>query len=150
MQLFPDEYVITQSNDDRIILTSHRVSYNYISLNRSQTQTVMLEHITSCTVEKSANQLSLLLALAGALIVADGVYTNNQFQLYAGAAFTLLMGWRYLVSRRSLILISSPGTTIKIIGDGLSKEQINDFINKVEHAKHQRLMSVAQHGHSQV
>lgn len=147
MQLFPDEYVITKSNDESVILTSHRVTYNYSSMSKSQTQTIMLEHITSCEGESSSNQLSLILAIIGVLIFIGGTNTKNELQLIVGAALALLMGWKYLVSKRSLILISSPSATIKILGNGLSKEKINDFINKVEHAKHQRLMSVAKHGH---
>lgn len=147
MELFPDEYVITRSNEDSVILTSHRVSYNYSSLSSSQTQTIMLEHITSCEGEKSSNKLNLVLALIGAGIFIGGTNSNNEFQVYLGAALALIMGWKYLASRKSLILISSPSATIKIMGNGLSREQINDFINKVPHAKHQRLMSVAKHGH---
>jgi len=100
----------------------------------------MLEHITSCEGEKSSNKLYLALALIWAIIFVAGTNINNEFQVYLGAAFALIMGWGYLASRKSLILISSPSATIKITGNGLSKEQINDFINKVEHAKHQRLM----------
>lgn len=147
MQLFPDEYVITKSNDESVILTSHRVTYNYSSISKSQTQTIMLEHITSCEGESSSNQLNLILAIIGALVFIGGTNNKNELQLFVGAGLALLMGWRYLVSKRSLILISSPSATIKILGNGLSKEKINDFINKVEHAKHQRLMSVAKHGH---
>lgn len=147
MQLFPDEYVITSSNDNSVILTSHRITYNYASLNRSQTQTIMLEHITSCEREKSANKLYLVLALIGTFIFVGGTNIKNELQVFLGAAFALIMGWQYLSSRKSLILISSPSATIKITGSSLSKEQIQSFINKVEHAKHQRLMSVAKQGH---
>src|SRR6218665_3579242 len=140
MQLFPDENLITKSNDESVILTTHRITYNYATWSKSQTQTIMLEHITSCEGEKSSNKLSLVLALIGVIIFIGGTDRNNQFQLIVGAALAIIMGWRYLTSRKSLILISSPSSTIKIMGNGLSKEQINDFINKVEHAKHHRLM----------
>lgn len=147
MQLFPDEYVITTSNNNSVILTSHRVTYKYSSLSKSQTQTIMLEHITSCEGEKSSNNLNLVLALIGVFIFWGGTNNANEFQIYLGAALGLIMGWKYLSSKKSLILISSPSATIKIAGNGLSKEKINDFINKVEQAKHKRLMSVAKHGH---
>lgn len=147
MQLFPDEYIITKSNDESVILTTHRISYNYSSFSRSQTQTIMLEHITSCEGEKSSNKLSLVLAFLGVVLFVGGTKDNNDVQVIVGVLLTILMVWKYVSSRKSNILISSPSSTIKIVGNGLSREQINDFINKVEHAKHQRLMSVAKHGH---
>lgn len=46
--LFPDEKIILKSDNNQVILTSHRICYEYKEWSRAYNQSIMLEYITSC------------------------------------------------------------------------------------------------------
>lgn len=104
----------------------------------------MLEHITSC--ENFYSSQIWLLALGGLFIVlglitgaTSSTYDNHSQAISLYILLALICGTLYWSSRRSYITIASPSTKMKINVAKMKKQQVLDFINKVELAKHKRI-----------
>ena len=142
LTLFPDEQLITQSNDNAVTLTTHRICYEYKEWGRSYNQNIMLEHITS-SENKYNTQIWLLiisiLSFIGSLVCASGGNTEG----FRVALFiTLCCLALYWITRSNVIIIASPSTKMMIKATGMKREQVLEFINKVEQAKHKRLLNL--------
>ena len=139
MTLFTDENVILESDTKEVILTSHRISQKISGASTTRTKSIMLEHITSChTYHKS----SLIALLSGSLFIILAFLiggTSEKFiSTIIGVAFILY----YFSSKRSEIQISSPSTTISMKVDKMPQKSVEHFIDKVENAKHTRMLAV--------
>ena len=136
--LFPDEEILTQSPEGMVILTTHRICYEYKELGRSYNQSIALEHITSC--ENFYNTQIWLLILGG-IIFLGGLFAgtqNNSGALSIAILVAIVCGGLYLLTRQNFIIIASPSTKMKIKVTGMKREQVLSFINKVEQAKNKR------------
>ena len=144
LSLFPEEHIITQSSEGAVTITTHRICYEYKEVGRSYNQSIMLEHITSCE-NRYITQVWLL--VLGGLFIALGLmmgstsnpYNNHNSMISLFILLALICGALYLSSRRSFITIASPSTKMKINAAGMKKQQVLDFINKVELTKHKRI-----------
>jgi len=134
LTLFPDENLITESTDGGIILTSQRIYREEIQFGSAYSQRIMLEHVTSC--EKSI-KLKMWLLILGLLVLIFGASIQSPIAL-----LSILFFGMYLYTRKSIIIISSPSTKIEINVSRMKLNQIQSFINKVEHTKHQRLLNL--------
>ena len=94
----------------------------------------MLEHVTSC--EKSVRS-KMWLFILGLLVLMFGAAIQSPIALLSILFFVM-----YLYTRKSIIIISSPSTKIEINVSRMKLNQIQSFINKVEHTKHQRLLNL--------
>lgn len=140
--LFPDEKIVSQSNGDRVILTTHRICYENKEWGRSYNQSIMLEHITSC--ENHYNSNNWLLVLAGFFIIF-GTYTSgsgNGDLLGLGIIIGVFLLIGYWLTRRNLIIIGSPSTKMMINVTGMKREYVLSFINYIEQTKHKRVLSI--------
>ena len=148
MQLFNDENLIVKSNEDKVILTSHRISYNDSSFASTTKQTIMLEHITSCESKETTKTILLVLVIVCLVLLFISTGGGDFKNLGPiGMAGAILFGVFYFKSKRSSVIISSPSTKIVINTKGMKSDAINRFIDQVEKAKHERLMSISKHGH---
>lgn len=143
--LFPDEQIITESSEGIVVLTTHRICYTNSSWSKSYNQSIMLEHITSCETFYSAQIWLLLLSGASFIGCFFGDIYNSSFNLIIAISVAFLSLMLYYSSRRSLIRISSPSTNMEINVKNMHKETVLNFINKVEQAKHKRVMSMSKH-----
>lgn len=142
LTLFPDEKVVSQSSDKSVILTSHRLCYEYREWGRSYNQNIMLEHITSCE-NFSKKQYTLLLIGAFLCIIGVAQALDNNMVLAAPAiAAGLIFIFFYWRTQSSMITIASPSTRMNINVTGMRRESVLNFINTIEQTKHQRLMSL--------
>ena len=134
LSLFPDEKLITESTDGGIILTSQRICREEIQFGNANSQSIMLEHVTSC---ESSSKSKMWLLVLGILILILGAAIQSPIAL-----LSILFFWVYFYSRKSVIIISSPSTKMEINVIGMKLDQVQSFINKVEHTKHQRLLDL--------
>lgn len=143
LQLFPDEQLITQSTDGGVTLTTHRIAYEYKEWGRSYNQSIMLEHITSC--ENAYNTQVWLLVLGGiCFVIALLAATNGNTQGFGGATLiALVFAIIYWQTRSNLIIIASPSTKMVIKVNGMKRDRVLEFINKVEQAKHKRILTLS-------
>src|SRR5258708_1905356 len=89
--LFSDEQIITKSDSDIVVLTSHRIFKEEKDFGASYNQSIMLEHITSCE-NKYVTQMWLL--ILGILLTLVTIFCagneENQRYLIPAAFFALL------------------------------------------------------------
>lgn len=132
LSLFEGEKIVTQSNDESVTLTTHRILYNNDSWGNSYNQNIGLEHITSC--ENRHISYVLLLVLAVGSIVAG--FSNGEFVGAILASITFLLIFKF--TKRNILIISSPSTKISIVAK-MNKEKVLEFIDLIEETKFRRI-----------
>jgi len=134
--LFENEKMITQSDNDLVTLTTHRIEYHSTSLGKEIITSIMLDKISSIEVNFSQAFWALIV---GALSVLIGLYygTINQGNimisgLVIGIVFLLI----FLFTRQHVIIISSDGgAKIKFEIKEMNDSTVLEFVNKIEKAK---------------
>lgn len=138
LSLFPDEHLVTQSSDQSVTLTMHRICYESREWGKSYNQNIMLEHITSC--ENYFRNQYMLLVIAALFVIA--ILSNDATIKAPAVVAALLLAFFYWRSRSNMIIVSSPSTKIRINVTGMSRAKVLDFINKIEQTKHKRVLSL--------
>lgn len=141
IKLFEGEKIVSQSNEDSVILTTHRICYEYSTWGNSYNQNIPLEHITSC--ENKATSFIILYILAvGSLLIGLGLGIDDLSSGVAGfVAFVFLIAI-YRKTKKNLIIIASPSTKMQINVVGMEKEKILDFIDMIEETKYTRVRAL--------
>lgn len=139
LTLFPDEQLVSQSSDQSVTLTTHRICYESREWGKSYNQNVMLEHITSC--ENYFRNQYMLLVIA-ALCIVITILSNDATIKAPAVVAALLLAFFYWRSRSNMIIVSSPSTKIRINVTGMSRTKVLDFINKIEQTKHKRILAL--------
>lgn len=145
--LLTGEELISQTPNNVVMLTTHRIRYNNASSYESRLVSIMLEKVSSCEV---TYQSSPALLLIGSLIMLMGglaLTQNGDIQAggILGLAFGFVLVLLYLSTRRHIIKIASDGGThIGFETKGLKREAVVSFINSVEKAKNERMIYLYQ------
>jgi cell division protein FtsW (lipid II flippase) len=136
--LFPDEEIISTSDNNTVILTTHRILYEYKEWGRSYNQNINLEHITSTENSTKNNYLLLILSLlaAGAGILVLQQNENGAFLLFGTALVFIIL---FFATKRNVIVIGSPSTKMLINAQGMQRASVFAFTDKIELAKKTRL-----------
>lgn len=135
LTFLPGEHIITSSDGNKVILTSHRICYKDKQWGRSYSQSIMLEHVTSCEAHYVAQYGLLIIAavfLTGGLL---GGINGSPEALSIGFLLALMLCILYLATRQNLIIIGSPSTKMRINVNGMKREAALAFIDQVESAK---------------
>ena len=142
LTLFPEENIITESDGQQVVLTTHRICYEHKEWGRSYNQSIMLEHITSC--ENHSISRYWLLVIAGLLIVLGFFSTTNGSSeiLSICGLIALGLGLLFWFTRQSLVVVGSPSTKMLINVTGMNRDKVLSFINQIEQTKHKRLMTL--------
>ncbi len=135
MELFIGESLLSQADNGEITLTTHRIWQKGAEGNKSYQTSIMLEHVTSCEVSEERNFKILGLGIA-LLFFALAI----QEPLLAGIGVLAFIA--YFLTKKSYICIKSPSATIQFDTSGLTTESIESIINKIEKAKHERLVKL--------
>jgi hypothetical protein len=131
--LFKNESVITRSENDEVILTTHRVRHK--KSGTSSMITMMLDSVSSIRVRYESQPILILLGigcLVGAGILStqtDGTYAV--LLLILAIVFILL----FLSSRRHVISIASSSASIDFQTKEMKREKVLDFVNNLEQAR---------------
>ena len=142
--LFKDEKVITTTDSNIIILTTHRVRYNSRgSWDNKGTTSIMLEKISSIQTTYVSYPTLLVIAsllLLGALFVGS---RGTSQEVGVVIFFAIVFFTAYFATRRQACIISSDGGAKIAFGtNNMDKELISEFIDKVESAKVERVKAV--------
>ena len=81
------------------------------------------------------------LLIAGGLFLIGGLFAaaNNNTEVFGTATLvSIALGALYWFTRRNIVTVSSPSAKMRIKVTGMKREQVLRFINKIEHAKHER------------
>jgi hypothetical protein len=141
MKLLENEEKLISSNEDKIVLTDHRVLMEDRSLGQSYSISIFLEDISSIEVKYKSN---ILFIGMGILSIISGIYlsggrTESNFIVagFLGGAFFFALWWLF---RKHVISISSNGGgRMNFEIKGMSKEKVSEFAHKVSLAKQLRL-----------
>ncbi len=118
MRKLENEQIITESDNKRIVLTSHRIRYNESGYQNANMTSIMLKQVSSIEITYESKLIYLII----------GVIT---LPIIVGLLFLLL----YYFSRKHVVVISSTGgAAIHFETKGMKREALNDFIDNVEEA----------------
>ena len=140
MNLFPFENIISSTNDNVIILTTHRIrSSNSRQWGQHDTTSIMLEKISSIKVTYIS--YPILLVVAGILgLMGLGLkqaYTDSSLTVFVVLVVACIVG--YFGSRRHVCVIATDGGAKIVFQTAhMKKEAIIEFINQIEDAKAKR------------
>lgn len=137
MQLLPNEEKILTANENKLILTNQRIQLNSKEDSSSQSIVFFLEDIGSVETLYKNDPIFLILA------VISGMIGIGSSQLIACIIIGLVLLIFWTLSRKKMVTITSnSGRTISIDARHLSAEQIEYFLNKVQAAKAERIISL--------
>lgn len=135
-QLFKDETIITKTDRDEVILTSHRIRHQP---SKSNLVSLMLDTVTS--IEFKYYSWPVLLAVSVMFLIGAGVALNEGDQdivlyLIIGAA---IFGLLYFTSRRHVVKIASSSGAFQFVVKGMGTDKVLDFVNKIEQTRRELL-----------
>jgi hypothetical protein len=133
MELLPGERTVSESSDETVLLTTHRVR---LDRGTREFVTITLHQVASCSIGTRSHPILLVLAAVvwlGAFQVAGERMGTIPFLIggIAGALIVLL----YVLSREQNIVIASAGESIRIKTRGMSREACVQFVDDLERAK---------------
>ena len=140
MKLLPNEVILLSSNEDKVILSNHRIEMTETKMGKSYNISIFLEDISSMEVKFNSY---IILLIIGIIIVLAGIVLTKQTDGASVIAGVLLGGvliWLWWSSRKHIIKIASKGgSVLNFMTEGMSSDKINDFIYEVSMAKLKRL-----------
>lgn len=149
MNLFPGEEYLVRSNNERLVLTTHRIELSSKDWGASYRNTLFLEDISSIEVRYTSLSLALII---GVILIVGGFMWAAQadVQLFnaatIGGGFAVLI---YILSRRHVVSICpNGGHALNFEVGSMSSEEINDFVDKVQLAKAARRNAISNKFHS--
>lgn len=147
MQLLPGEENLVTSNQDKLILTSHRIHLTDKQWGRSYQITIFLENIASIENVYKSNLTFLLISALGLLLglatVGREVDEKVSFGSFVAAVIFLIL-WSN--SRKHVVTIASNGGgKLNIPVEGTNEAFVNDFVDKLEAAKGARMNFLFRH-----
>jgi hypothetical protein len=138
MNLLKDELIITSTTDNIIILTNHRIrSNNSHSWGHSNTTSIMLEKVSS--IQLTYKSYPILLLVAGLLALASlAIYIQQMAngEMFVPLVFTIICVIAYFSTRKHVCVVASDGgARIIFETNNMKKEELLNFIDKIEQAK---------------
>ncbi len=134
MELLANEQTILTSNNNRVVLTDHRIAVNDERLGQAYSITIFLEDISSIENSYKSKLIYLILAVIifiGTMYVRMGSY---------GLLGVLLFLFLWYATRKHMIVISSNGgSSADILASHVSKQGVKEFIHQVVKAKAERI-----------
>jgi hypothetical protein len=135
--LFKDERIITTTDGNIIILTTHRVRYNSSGgWGKRNTTSIMLEKISS--IQATYITYPTLLMIGGLFLLGSFMMSSHgsaqDVQILVGVAIAFCIA--YFVTRKQVCIIASDGGARIAFGTtNMSKDMLLEFMDKVESAK---------------
>ncbi len=127
---FDGEHILTSSDDQTIILTTHRIRYQKIF----DVKSIMLNHVAGIEIRYHSQPW---LAFLGGIAIIGGIIggmTEDESFFAACAVGSILIAIYFLTRRHSIIINSDGKTTISFLTKGMARESALDFVNQVEKA----------------
>lgn len=142
MNLLANEQTILTSNENRVTLTNLRLNIS----TKEWKNTIFLEDISSIEVRSKSNFIFLTLGIL-VLLFAVGLTINgtteNSSANWLAYPISLLMFFLYFRTKENIISITpNGGKAIHISVRKINNEQTEDFIEKIQVAKVERLKEI--------
>lgn len=132
MKYFENEELITASEGDRVVLTNRRIRQTE---NTTDFTSIMLEKISSVEVNYHSWMWMLV---AGIMFIVAGLIlafrSHGEGFACLGIGAICILG--YFITRKHIVSISSDGgAKITFVTQGMSKQSVLDFTDKIEEVK---------------
>ena len=142
MNRLPGEKVLLESDNQTLVLTTHRVRYDAIGksggwADRTELVSIMLEELASCAITHIRYPILLLLALVGVLLAV--IVEERAIVGIAQAVF--FAGVFFMSQRQELLLTAAGGTRIQVNANNMPLSALRDFVDEVERAKNERFLA---------
>lgn len=144
MTQISDEINLDNFKNSVLTLTTHRV----VKIEHPYRQSVMLEQISSCQIIKKSTPIYLIIAFLSIVVCWSlGVLQKEKGGDGAGiavfgfviAVFFIIL---YLLSRKTIVSISSSSIDISVETNGKNRADAITFIEKVEKAINDRILYI--------
>ncbi|GAA5037802.1 hypothetical protein GCM10011506_36030 [Marivirga lumbricoides] len=128
MEYLPNESLLSNSDSNTIMLTTHRIRYQ----DSKSLKSIVLDEVSGTEVKYISQPVFLLLALIAG--VGGFFLINETDEIYMISSFTIAIMFvlMYLASRKHVIIISSSGTKIIFQTHNMSKETVKNFVSQLE------------------
>lgn len=142
MNLLANEQTITSSNENKVILTNLRLQTKDKDWGQSYSNTIFLEDISSIEVRYKSNIIFLI--LAGLALLMWAAQSMNSFSSGGQSTFAFVIAvvfaLLYWFTRRHVISVTPDGgKAINFVVSNMGTQQIEDFVDKVQVAKMERI-----------
>lgn len=126
MKLMTDEKILLESNDNELVLTTHRVRLTSESFGHARIISIMLDELASCAITRISHPIFLVLAgicfVGGALIAVNG--RGNEGALIGGIVLAVILVVIYLLNRQQVLALASAGATIQVNTQGMKLDDV--------------------------
>lgn len=143
VQLLPNERILMQSGSNELTLTTHRLRYERRRLAEGEMKSIMLEELCSCGYVKTGH---LWLVVLGAVMCVLGYATRSEGLTQSSGSLIMLVGavciLVFFLSRRHVLSFASAGHRIEVMTQGMSTEQVAEFLDATEAAKNDRRLAI--------
>jgi len=145
MNLFQGEQILTTTEDNIVVLTTHRIrSNNSYGWGQHSTTSIMLEKVSS--IQLTYTSYPVLLLMAGILIIIAFVMKSQHVgenEMFIPIMLAIVCLAIYFATRKHVCVIASDGgARISFATTNMKKEVLHNFIDKVEQAKCNRMLSL--------
>jgi len=130
--LFTHEEIIARTDEDTVVLTTHRVRY---APSKSRITSFMLDTIVGIQLRYTSNMIFAWLSIAFLLTTVGGVLEGYRPAVVASAGMMILFLLLYIGSRKLTLKIVTAGLSMDIQLGSMRNEDILSFINHVEVAR---------------
>jgi hypothetical protein len=131
--LLEEEYIITRTPEDEVVLTSHRIRHRLDNGNRMIS--IMLDNVNS--IQSRHESKPVFIGIAILSFVAAGILStesNGTYSVVAGLVGVICV-IIYFASLRNVITIYSTSSSIEFQTKGMDQGKVLSFVNSVEEAR---------------
>lgn len=135
--LLEGESILTKSNDNSVVLTSHRLVKNIKSYGHAYFMSVQLEKISTVEIRSKSHPLLLVFGVVCAITgPVASIQLGADNLLIVGLVLGVILILLYFLTRYHLISVASDGgAKIHILTKGAKREALLDFVKKIDQAK---------------
>lgn len=125
-----DEKVIKSSQDESLVLTNMRVTFEVKTKSRSIYKSIPLDHVSTCALGTRTYPVLLVMAAVAVLVV----FAAPEMAQRVGAGLLAIgLVVAYFLTRNGQIeIFASSGESIAVPIQGLQHDQIKSFLEAVE------------------
>lgn len=128
MELLPKETIVTRSDSDAVVLTTHRIRYQ----DKDSLTSIMLDKVSGVEMRYTRKPLFLVMSLlsvtAGAYLLVETASTVAAVFIVAG----IILFFLYIDSRKHIVSIASSSTRITFHTKSMGKEEVKRVITLLE------------------
>ena len=143
MNLFQGEQILTTTEDNIVVLTTHRIrSNNSYGWGQHNTTSIMLEKVSS--IQLTYTSYPVLFILAGLFLLVSYIMSSQRVancETLIPVIIAIVCVGAYFSTRKHVCIVASDGgAKLSFVTANMKKDALHSFIDKVEQAKYNKTM----------